>query len=160
MTGNDWCNCTGDTKFVFLLHFSVKEGSRETAKRQTEHNSTLRRWMPTLTWLRLTWKRYVSSHSCGVTTNRTSLSCTLLCRLPGFSPLTRPPSTRQFPLGIFFYIPSPPPLPYTMPPALTSHSSEPWKTAKIDWPCVSCQGLCVKAGIVSAAQWSAANQSW
>ena len=58
--------------FPFFSPVSVKDGLRETAKRQTEHSSTLRRWILTLTWLRLTWKRYVSSRAAD--TNHTSLS--------------------------------------------------------------------------------------
>lgn len=64
-------------KFGFLFFFSVKEDLRGTVKRQTEHSNTLRRWMLTLTWLRLTWKRYVSSHCRAPITSHASLSYTL-----------------------------------------------------------------------------------
>lgn len=71
-----------------------------------------------------------------------------LTLLPGLPhhPTMHPPLS----LAIFFYILFPPSLPWLlMPPS----------PAKIEWPCVCCQWLRVKAGIVSAAQWSAENKA-
>lgn len=64
-----------------------------------------------------------------------------------------PPFSCLFPLQFC-------PLPWTL-PSPSPDSSFCWarKTAKIEWPCAWCQRLCVKAGIVSAAQRSAAGQS-
>lgn len=94
--------------WIFLCFFSVKESLRGTVKRQTERSSTLRRWMLTLTWLRLTWKRYVSSQSSAAASDRVGLSFTCLTQLPGLShsPTSHPPLYLAifFPFFFFFFL--------------------------------------------------------
>lgn len=109
--------------------FSVKDDLRGTAKRQTEHSNTLRRWTLTLTWLRPMWRRYVSSR-----------------RLP-LHPFS------HLPLFFLFFFLWP-----ILSPFLASGSNLSfgwaWKESKIkiEWLCDWCQGGRVKAGIVSAAE--------
>lgn len=131
--------------FDSLFH-SVKESLRGTVKRQTERSNTLKRWMLTLTWLRLTWKRYVSSQHREEATNHTSLSYTLQCLtlLPGLPhhPTFAPSS---FPRHFLFTFCSPL-------FALTPHATEPskdWVTMCLlpvavckSWHCISSTVIC------------------
>lgn len=114
--------------FCLLSLPSVKESLRGTVKRQTEHSNTLKRWTRILTWLKLMWKRYVSSHSCTAPTSHASLSpyptysvhsCTLL---PSLAWPSSPSHLAPSPFSGHFLFFSP------YPPTLTPHSALPkWR---------------------------------
>lgn len=150
MAGNDWFNISDQIEFVFLSFFSVKEGLRETAKRQTEHSNTLRRWMLTLTWLRLTWRRYVSSHTRAAATNHASSSCNLHAWHNCLAFVILPPNTLPFPYSFFklLFSPSMPPKPWLLVPLSLKDSKDwvamclmPWTVCK-SWHCLSSTVIC------------------